>query len=60
MTKGQIQESRVVQIDQGPVRGYRDPDRNLFAFYNIPYATAPTGRNRYKVFNFHCSNFLIV
>lgn len=49
-TNAQVQDSRVVLIEQGPVRGYREPERNLYAFYSIPYATAPTGRDRYKVF----------
>ncbi|CAH0600334.1 unnamed protein product [Chrysodeixis includens] len=34
---------------QGPVRGRRDPDADhLFVFYNIPYATTPTGENKFK------------
>ncbi|CAH0600390.1 unnamed protein product [Chrysodeixis includens] len=33
---------------QGPVRGRRDPNADVYAFYGIPYATAPTGANRYK------------
>ncbi|KAJ0181320.1 hypothetical protein K1T71_003405 [Dendrolimus kikuchii] len=48
VVRAQVQESRVVQTDQGPVRGYKESERNLFTFYNIPYATAPTGRDRYK------------
>ncbi|KAI5646472.1 carboxylesterase family domain-containing protein [Phthorimaea operculella] len=40
--------SRTVQIDQGPVRGYRYASEGIFAFYNIPYATAPTGKDRFK------------
>ncbi|XP_026324376.1 esterase FE4-like [Hyposmocoma kahamanoa] len=40
------QESRVVQITSGAVRGYKEDD--LFIFYSIPYATAPTGRNKFK------------
>lgn len=46
---GQAPEARIVVTAQGPVRGYKDPTRNVFAFYGIPYATAPTGRDRYKV-----------
>ncbi|XP_038208885.1 juvenile hormone esterase-like [Zerene cesonia] len=41
-------ESRVVDTEQGPVRGYRDSDNGLFAFYSIPYAKAPSGRQRFK------------
>lgn len=42
-------ESRVVQIDQGPLRGYRDTSGDFYSFYDVPYATAPTGRDKYKV-----------
>ncbi|XP_053606827.1 venom carboxylesterase-6-like [Plodia interpunctella] len=44
---GQNEESLVVNIKQGPVRGYKQPDSNVFAFYGIPYATAPTGRQKF-------------
>nr|UXP71939.1 esterase [Manduca sexta] len=40
--------SRVVRLAQGPVRGYRDPQGDLFAFYSVPYATAPTGPHKFK------------
>ncbi|XP_030027704.2 esterase FE4 [Manduca sexta] len=40
--------SRVVRLAQGPVRGYRDPQGDLFAFYSVPYASAPTGPNKFK------------
>ncbi|XP_026726284.1 uncharacterized protein LOC113492805 [Trichoplusia ni] len=33
---------------QGPVRGHKDPDADLYVFYNIPYATAPVGVNKYR------------
>ncbi|XP_022826306.1 cholinesterase 1-like [Spodoptera litura] len=39
---------RMVNITQGPVRGHRDPGGDLYLFYNIPYATAPTGIDRFK------------
>lgn len=42
-------ESRVVVTAQGPVRGYRDPSEDIFVFYGIPYAKAPTGAQRFKV-----------
>ncbi|KAJ2943848.1 hypothetical protein O0L34_g8175 [Tuta absoluta] len=42
------EDSRTVVIEQGPVRGYKDPDGGLFVFYNIPYATAPTSKDRFK------------
>lgn len=41
---------RHVNITQGQVRGRIVPEDGVYAFYNIPYATAPTGSNRYKVF----------
>ena len=40
---------RLVNIAQGPVRGRLDPEGGLHVFYNIPYATAPTGADRFKV-----------
>ena len=42
-------KDRVVNIDQGPVRGYQPEGEDYFAFYGIPYATAPTGPNKFKV-----------
>lgn len=39
---------KVVNISQGPVRGRKDPD-GIYVFYNVPYATAPTGDNKFKV-----------
>lgn len=42
-------ESKLIHIRQGPVRGYKEADRGLFAFYNIPYATVPTGEHRFQV-----------
>ncbi|CAG9782828.1 unnamed protein product [Diatraea saccharalis] len=41
-------ETRIVEISQGPVRGYKDPEYGIFTFFGIPYATAPTGLDRYK------------
>ncbi|XP_063534936.1 uncharacterized protein LOC134744918 [Cydia strobilella] len=40
-----VRESRLVQTAQGPVRGYKKDD--IFYFYGIPYATAPTGTRRF-------------
>lgn len=48
-TLGEKTESKIVQIDQGPVRGYKSSEANIFEFTGIPYATAPTGTDRYKV-----------
>ncbi|XP_047523259.1 para-nitrobenzyl esterase-like [Pieris napi] len=39
-------DSRVIDTAQGPVKGYKE--NGLYAFYNIPYAKAPTGRDRFK------------
>ncbi|CAG9782832.1 unnamed protein product [Diatraea saccharalis] len=44
----QQRETRIVQISQGPVRGYKDPEYGVYTFFGIPYATAPTGLDRYK------------
>ncbi|XP_045456296.1 cholinesterase 1-like [Melitaea cinxia] len=41
-------ESRTVHLNQGIVRGYKDLREDIFAFYGIPYATAPKGPDRYK------------
>ncbi|XP_047535121.1 cholinesterase 1-like isoform X5 [Vanessa atalanta] len=41
-------ESRVIVTAQGPVRGYKDPIDDVFAYYGIPYATAPTGSQKFK------------
>nr|AQY62711.1 carboxylesterase [Cnaphalocrocis medinalis] len=41
-------EDRVVHIPQGPIRGYKDYDNNIFEFYGVPYATAPTGHHKFK------------
>ncbi|KAL4705254.1 hypothetical protein ACJJTC_010273 [Scirpophaga incertulas] len=48
LARADSRESRLVQTLQGPVRGYKDPVANVFTFYGIPYATAPTGQDRYK------------
>ncbi|XP_013148740.1 PREDICTED: venom carboxylesterase-6-like [Papilio polytes] len=47
--RGDAKEAWLVNTDQGPVRGYKAPGDDVFVFYGIPYATAPTGRNKYKV-----------
>nr|ARM65383.1 putative antennal esterase CXE12 [Ectropis obliqua] len=41
-------ESKVVYIAQGPVRGYKDPSSGVYFYQSIPYATAPTGVNKFK------------
>ncbi|OWR42936.1 carboxyl/choline esterase CCE001g [Danaus plexippus plexippus] len=45
---GRCQESRIVNIHQGPVRGYKSQDGNYFVFFGIPFATAPKGVHRFK------------
>ncbi|KAL0810971.1 hypothetical protein ABMA28_010265 [Loxostege sticticalis] len=43
------QNARRVELTQGPVVGYEDTTYNgVFSFYGIPYATAPTGRDKFK------------
>ncbi|CAB3220851.1 unnamed protein product [Arctia plantaginis] len=37
-----------VNIEQGPVRGQLDSGGELWTFLNIPYATAPTGKHKFK------------
>ncbi|GBP34418.1 Esterase FE4 [Eumeta japonica] len=37
-----------VALAQGPVRGHKHAARALYAFHGIPYATAPTGRDKFK------------
>lgn len=38
-----------VNTPQGPVRGLKQPNEEVYAFYNIPYATAPVGVDKFKV-----------
>ncbi|XP_013193080.2 esterase E4-like [Amyelois transitella] len=40
--------TKLVYTAQGPVRGHRDPLTGVIAFYDIPYATAPTGHEKFK------------
>lgn len=46
----------VVQSESGPIRGKSAitlfEDKQYYAFKGIPYAEAPTGVNRFKVFFF--------
>ncbi|XP_028164297.1 uncharacterized protein LOC114355565 [Ostrinia furnacalis] len=46
--EGGEREARLVRSPQGPVKGYKDPGDSIFVFYGIPYATAPTGADRFK------------
>ncbi|KPJ21462.1 hypothetical protein RR48_00019 [Papilio machaon] len=48
---GESKEMRQLNIAQGPVRGYKEAGDDVFVFYGIPYATAPTGPNKYKVWS---------
>ncbi|CAB3245222.1 unnamed protein product [Arctia plantaginis] len=41
-------EWKEFKIKQGPVRGYRDSSGELWIFRNIPYATAPADKNKFK------------
>ena len=42
-------EWREVKTAQGPVRGRKHPSEDLYTFFNIPYATAPVGVDKFKV-----------
>ncbi|CAK1600054.1 unnamed protein product [Parnassius mnemosyne] len=44
----QTREAKLVNIAQGPVRGYKAQNDNLYAFYGIPYATVPTGDQKFQ------------
>ncbi|KAG6460806.1 hypothetical protein O3G_MSEX012223 [Manduca sexta] len=44
----QTAESRVVTTHHGPIRGYKDPDGSMYSFYDVPYATVPTGMDKFK------------
>ncbi|XP_045542317.1 para-nitrobenzyl esterase [Papilio machaon] len=48
VAKGESKEMRQLNIAQGPVRGYKEAGDDIFVFHGIPYATAPTGPNKYK------------
>lgn len=49
LSESHDREERLVRISQGPVRGYKEAADDFFGFYGIPYATAPTGKHRFKV-----------
>ncbi|CAH1643303.1 unnamed protein product [Spodoptera littoralis] len=42
------EEWREVKIAQGTLRGRKNPEKDVFVFYNVPYATAPVGKNKFK------------
>ncbi|KAL4705243.1 hypothetical protein ACJJTC_010262 [Scirpophaga incertulas] len=48
LAEGDTRESRTVQTTQGSVRGYKDPNSDVFIYYGIPYASVPTGENKFK------------
>ncbi|XP_021184119.2 para-nitrobenzyl esterase [Helicoverpa armigera] len=37
-----------VQTAQGPIWGRKNTIDKIYAFYNVPYATAPTGEDKFK------------
>ncbi|CAH0698874.1 unnamed protein product [Spodoptera exigua] len=41
-------EWREVETAQGVVRGRKHPTEDIYTFYNIPYATAPVGVDKFK------------
>lgn len=44
------EDSLTVELTQGHVKGYKEEGKNYYAFYGIPYATAPTGGDKFKVY----------
>lgn len=56
---GESKEVKQLDIAQGPVRGYKDASDDVFVFYGIPYATAPTGPNKCKVFFVFTLNYSV-
>lgn len=40
---------RIVNTTSGPVKGYKSSRGDFFAFFGVPYATAPTGIHKFKV-----------
>lgn len=44
-----VENTKLVTISQGPIRGYRNAEYDIYEFFGIPYATAPTGTQRFKV-----------
>ncbi|KAL0840593.1 hypothetical protein ABMA28_015798 [Loxostege sticticalis] len=48
LSQGTVEDSRVVNLNQGSFRGLKSSDYNVFQFLNIPYASAPTGADRFK------------
>lgn len=41
--------TKVVELDYGIVSGEKYWDGDFYTFYGIPYASIPTGRDRFKV-----------
>ncbi|KAG6463799.1 hypothetical protein O3G_MSEX014080 [Manduca sexta] len=44
----QTAESRVITTHHGPIRGFKLPDGSMYGFYDVPYATVPAGRDKFK------------
>lgn len=47
--RAQNEESKILTIPQGSVRGYKSSNSEVFEFYGIPYATIPKGVDKFKV-----------
>ncbi|CAH0406087.1 unnamed protein product [Chilo suppressalis] len=47
-TSGDAQYREVNVPGQGKIRGFREPGTDVFTFYGVPYATAPTGEHKFK------------
>lgn len=49
-----------IAIDQGIVRGYDHDNDQVFSFFGIPYATVPTGVNKFRVRVLRFMGFIII
>uniref|UniRef100_A0A2A4J4X2 Carboxylic ester hydrolase n=1 Tax=Heliothis virescens TaxID=7102 RepID=A0A2A4J4X2_HELVI len=48
VTAVKAEEWLEVQTAQGPIWGRKKPNEEVYSFYNIPYATAPLGEDKFK------------
>lgn len=51
---------RIVELDEGPVSGEKYWNGNFYEFYGVPYATAPTGRDKFKVSVLYLLNLTLI
>lgn len=45
---------KIVSLDIGDLRGEKYWQGDFYEFYGVPYATAPTGRDKFKVCTYFC------